>query len=186
VRLDHPRPYHPQTCGKVERFHQTQKKWLAAQPAAESLVQLQRQLDAFRRYYNCVRPHRAVNRSTPERAYAARPKAHPAGPRIQPHYRVRRDRVDTGGTVTVRHDSKLRHIGLGREHRGKRVLALIADRYLRVVDAETGQLLRDLLLDPSKDYQPLGRPPRPRRHQHPTPPAGGVKTGRRPPAGPRP
>ncbi|HET7277128.1 MAG TPA: IS481 family transposase [Dermatophilaceae bacterium] len=186
VRLDHPRPYHPQTCGKVERFHQTQKKWLAAQPAAQSLVQLQRQLDAFRRYYNRVRPHRAINRATPEQAYAARPKAHPTGPHLDPHYRVRRDRVDGGGTVTLRHDSRLRHIGLGREHRGKRVLALIADRHVRVVDAETGELLRALLLDPSKDYQPLGRPPGPRRHQQPTPPAGGVKTGRRPPTGPRP
>ena len=35
VRCDHSRPYHPQTCGKVERFQQTEKKWLAAQPPAE-------------------------------------------------------------------------------------------------------------------------------------------------------
>ena len=45
VKLDHSRPRHPQTCGKVERFHQTQKKWLAAQPPAATLAELQRQLE---------------------------------------------------------------------------------------------------------------------------------------------
>ena len=161
VRFDHSRPNHPQTCGKVERFHQTQKRWLAAQPPARSLPELQSQLDRFRRYYNTRRPHRAIDRQTPEAAYLARPKATPSLPKISPHYRVRRDKVDNGGVITIRYDSKLRHIGLGREHRGKRVLALIADRYIRVVDAETGELLRELTLDPSRDYQPLGRPPGP-------------------------
>jgi transposase InsO family protein len=56
VLFDHSRPYHPQTCGKVERFHQTQKKWLAAQPPAATVEELQRQLDRFRRYYNTIRP----------------------------------------------------------------------------------------------------------------------------------
>ena len=185
VRLDHSRPRHPQTCGKVERFHQTQKKWLAAQPPALTLAELQRQLDRFRRYYNTVRPHRAISRRTPAEAYAARPRAHPTGPRVSVHYRVRRDRVDTGGVITLRYDSRLRHIGLGREHRGTRVLALVADRYVRIVDLETGELLRELTLDPDRDYQPQGRPPGP-RPQHRTPPAAGVKTGRRPPEGPRP
>jgi Integrase core domain len=187
VRLDHCRAYHPQTCGKVERFHQTQKKWLAAQPAAASIGDLQRQLNRFRRYYNTVRPHRAIGRRTPAEAYAARPKAHPTGPRIRPHYRVRRDRVDTGGVITVRYDSRLRHIGLGREHARKHVLALIADRHIRVIEAKTGELLRDLELDPTKDYQPLGRPPGPAPGRRPpAPPAAGVKAGRRPPEGPRP
>jgi transposase InsO family protein len=165
VRFDHSRPYHPQTCGKVERFHQTQKKWLAAQPPAATLTQLQRQLDRFRRHYNTVRPHRAINRRTPAEAYDARPKATPAGPIHQRHYRVRRDRIDNGGVITLRYDSRLRHIGLGREHKRKRVLALIADLYIRVVDLETGELLRELTLDPTKDYQPLGRPqgPPPKR-----------------------
>ena len=186
VRFDHSRPYHPQTCGKVERFHQTQKKWLAAQPPATSIEQLQHQLDRFRRYYNQVRPHRALDRRTPAEAYAARPKAQPTGPRIPPHYRVRRDRSDKLGVVTLRYNSQLRHIGLGREHARQRIVMLIADLQIRVVDAETGELLRELVLDPAKDYQPLGRPPGPRPKQPTTAPADGVKAGRRPPHGPRP
>jgi len=162
VRLHHSRPYHPQTCGKVERFHQTQKKWLAAQPAPVQIADLQRQLDRFRRYYNTLRPHRAVGRRTPQQAYSARPKATPTKPSIPVHYRVRRDKADTSGVITIRYDSQLRHIGLGREHARKRVLALVADLYIRVVDAETGQLLRELTLNPNRDYQPLGRPPGPR------------------------
>jgi transposase InsO family protein len=162
-------PYHPQTCGKVERFHQTQKKWLAKQPPAATLTELQRQLDRFRRYYNTTRPHRALHRRTPGQAYAARPKAIPTGPRIDPHDRVRHDTVDAGGTITLRHDSRLHHIGLGREHAGKHVLALVhdrdvrvIDRDVRVIDRDTGRLLRALHLDPARDYQPLGRPPGPR------------------------
>jgi Integrase core domain len=116
VRFDHSRPYHPQTCGKVERFHQTQKKWLAAQHPAATITDLQRQLNRFRRYYNTVRPHRALDRRTPAQAYAARPHAAPTGPRIEHHYRVRRDRVDTSGVITIRYHSQLRHIGLGRRH----------------------------------------------------------------------
>ena len=162
VRLHHSRPYHPQTCGKIERFHQTQKKWLAAQPAPATLADLQRQLDRFRRYYNTVRPHRAIERRTPEHAYTARPKAKPTKPSIPVHYRVRRDKIDTSGVITIRYDSRLRHIGLGREHARKRILALVADLYIRIVDANTGELLRELTLDPSRDYQPRGRPPGPR------------------------
>lgn len=161
VRFHHSRPYHPQTCGKVERFHQTQKKWLAAQAPPTTLADLQHQLDCFRRSYNTVRPHRAVNRRTPEQAYQARPKATPAKPSIPVHYRVRRDKTDAIGVVTLRYDSQLRHIGLGREHARKRILMLLADRYARVVDAETGELLRELTIDPAKNYQPLGRPPGP-------------------------
>ena len=80
VRLHHSRPYHPQTQGKVERFDQTQKKWLGAQPPAADLAALQRQLDRFQRYYNTVRPHRALGRRTPVQAYNARSKAAPANP----------------------------------------------------------------------------------------------------------
>jgi transposase InsO family protein len=163
VRFHHSRPYHPQTCGKVERFHQTQKKWLAAQRPARTISELQHQLDRFRVYYNTVRPHRAIDRRTPAEAYQTRPKAQPAKPTIPVHYRTRRDKTDISGVLTIRYNSRLHHLGLGREHARKRVIALLADRYVRVVDAETGELLRELTLDPNRDYQPLGRPPGPPR-----------------------
>jgi transposase InsO family protein len=65
IRFVHSSPCHPQTCGKVERFHQTLKRWLRRQPGAATLTELQAQLDRFRAYYNAVRPHRAVGRRTP-------------------------------------------------------------------------------------------------------------------------
>ena len=151
------RPYHPQTCGKVERLHQTLKRYLARQTPAKTLSELQRQLDVFCHYYNAIRPHRALGGRTPLQAYSARVKARPPGsPSSEAHFRVRHDTVDAGGTVTLRHDSRLHHIGLGRAHKGKSIKLLVADRDIRVLDAQTGELIRRLTLDPSRDYQPIG------------------------------
>jgi transposase InsO family protein len=161
VRFDHSRPYHPQTCGKVERFHQTQKKWLAAQPAAATVRALQDQLDRFAAYYNTVRPHRALARRTPAQAYAARPKAFPTGPKIPAHYRVRNDTIDSGGTVTLRHNSRLHHIGVGAARAGTPVTLLVDDLHIRVIARHTSELIRELILDPNRDYQPRGLPPGP-------------------------
>jgi transposase InsO family protein len=157
ISFRHSTPYHPQTCGKVERFHQTEKKWLAQQPAAVGLRELRAQLDWFRRYYNTERPHRAVGRRPPQEAFEARPKAIPSG-KVLPipgHYRVRQDRIDTAGTITLRYNSRLHHIGIGRKHAGSRVLVLVADLEVRVL-TQDGELLRELTLDASRDYQPQG------------------------------
>jgi len=153
VVAKHSTPNHPQTCGKVERFHQTLKRYLARQPAADSLPILQLQLDAFRDYYNTERPHRARRGQTPAIAFGARLKARPAVDRARAHFRVRIDRVSKAGNVTVRYLSRLRHIGLGRAHVGQPVKLLIADDYVRVV-GEDGSLLRELVLDAGRDYQP--------------------------------
>src|SRR5437763_12266195 len=148
-------PNHPQTCGKIERFHQTLKRWLAKQPRARTLTELQAQLDRFRQYYNDQRPHRALGRKTPAAAYAARPQAAPTG--VAPrHERVRRDRIDDTGAVTLRHHGKLHHIGIGRTHARTHVLLLIQDLHIRVINEKTGELLRELVLDPTRDYQPRG------------------------------
>ena len=156
IRDVHSSPYHPQTCGKVERFHQTLKRWLAKQPQAETPQELQALLDRFRAYYNTVRPHRAIGRRTPAEAFDARPKATPSGPRIAAPFRLRRDRIDGGGAVTLRHDSRLHHIKVGRRHARTRVLMLVSGLEVRIV-SEDGELLRALTLDPTRSYQPLGR-----------------------------
>ena len=90
-------PGHPQTQGKIERFHRTLKAWLARQPPAADLPTLQDQLDRFRQLYNEERPHRALHRTTPGHAYRALPKAAPPGPHTAGHHRVRYDRLDTLG-----------------------------------------------------------------------------------------
>jgi transposase InsO family protein len=149
------RPYHPQTCGKVERFHQTQKKWLTAHPAA-TIADLQHLCDQFRVYYNQRRPHRALDRHTPIQAYIRRPKATPTGYVIPAHCRVRTDVIDAAGVITLRYNSRLHHIGLGRQRTGTKVTVLIDDLDIRVLDRNTGQLIRKLVLDPTRDYQPRG------------------------------
>jgi transposase InsO family protein len=151
----HSSPYHPQTCGKVERFHQTLKRWLAKQAAVPTVGDLQGQLDWFRAHYNTVRPHRAVGRRTPMAAFDARPQATPSGVghAFAAHYRIRHDRIDPSGVITLRYNSRLHHIGLGRRHAGLRVLVLVADLDVRVL-TEDGELLRELILDPNRNYQP--------------------------------
>ncbi|MGH2831281.1 MAG: IS481 family transposase [Solirubrobacteraceae bacterium] len=156
VTFKNSRPYHPQTCGKIERLHQTLKRYLAHQPAAGSLPELQAQLDTFAHYYNTTRPHRALEGRTPLQAYSARIKARPASQTTSDtHFRVREDKVDTNGTVTVRYMSRLHHIGLGRAYKGRSVKLLIADRNIRIIDPDTGQLIRELTLNPNRNYQPV-------------------------------
>src|SRR5215469_12605909 len=170
------RPNHPQTQGKAERFQQTLKKWLRAQqPQPATLTQLQALLDTFTTYYNQQRPHKSLpHRATPATAYHARPKATPGDRTAGTHERVRTDRIDTDGKVTLRHAGRLHHIGIGRTHARTRILLLVQDLDIRVINAATGELLRELTLDPGRDYQPTGRPPgppkgTPRRRKNPEP-----------------
>jgi hypothetical protein len=67
--------------------------------------------------------------------------------------RVRHDKIDTNGKLTLRHNSRLHHIGLGRRYTGTPVLVLVHDLHIRVLNT-SGRLLRDLTLDPTRDYQP--------------------------------
>ena len=151
------RPNHPTTCGKVERFHQTLKRWLTARPPAATLHELQTLLDQFEYEYNQQRPHSSLGDRTPTAAYHARPKA-TATTSHQNHYRVRRDRV-SHGNITLRVGGVLHHIGLGRHLHGTRILMLIDDLEVRVIHATTGEIIRTLTIDPNRRYHGTGRPP---------------------------
>jgi transposase InsO family protein len=158
------RPNHPTTCGKVERFQQTLKNWLRAPPRRPATTAgLQALLEEFVAIYNRQRPHRSLpHRATPATAYTTRPKAAPGADRAaDTHDRVRTDKIDKSGTVTLRVAGRLRHIGVGRPHAGTHVLLLAHDHHVRVVDAATGELLRELEIDTTRDYQPR-HPPTPK------------------------
>jgi transposase InsO family protein len=145
-------PSHPQTQGKIERFHQTLKRWLTAHPAATTLAQLQQQLDAFRDHYNERRPHRALNRQTPAQAYRDTPKALPTGARAPGHYRIRYDLVGSNGKVSLRRAGRMHHLGIGYQHRGTRILALADDTTVTVIALHTGEILSTHLIDPDRYY----------------------------------
>ena len=160
-------PGHPQTQGKIERFHQTLKKWLAGQPEAHTLADLNEQLAKFRHIYNHERPHRALNRRTPAQAYEATPKAGPAIAAQGEHFRVRLDRVDADGKATLRHAGRLKHLGIGRAHKHKRIILLVHGTEVTALEHGTGEILAEFTLDPTRSYQP-------RKQNTPGPKTGGV------------
>jgi hypothetical protein len=155
-------PNHPTTCGKVERFQQTMKKWLRAQPDQPATpTDLQTLIDRFTAAYNHHRPHRSLpHQATPAAIYTALPKALPTGSReTDTHTRVRHDRIDDSGVVTLRTAGRLHHIGIGRTHARTHIIMLADDLHVRIVNAATGELLRELTIDPTRDYQPQQRNP---------------------------
>ncbi len=98
------RPGRPTTQGKNERFHQTLFRWLDRQPFAETLDELQTQVDAFDQIYNTERHHQALaGRITPLQAWTATPKAASPAPPIPEQLREgSATRVlDKHGAITV-------------------------------------------------------------------------------------
>jgi transposase InsO family protein len=155
VAASHTRPYHPQSNGKAERFHQTVQKWLAKQPRAATLNELQAQLDLFRIIYNTQRPHRSLGRRFPADVWTHAPKS---GPSDRPL-----------GQPTTVHDSTVHAgkcyagpyaISVGAAHNGRRALTVITATTGHVfID---GHLIRQLTINPDQRAQPLhtrtGRP----------------------------
>lgn len=146
-------PNHPQTQGKIERFHQTLKLWLRSQPAATTLEELNEQLARFQHIYNIERPHRALNRQTPAEAYQALEKAEPGIRNGSTHWRVRYDHVGPTGTITVRYAGRLRHLGIGRAHQNTPIVLLMNGPDTIITTRHSGEILAEHTINPDKDYQ---------------------------------
>jgi hypothetical protein len=117
-----------------------------------SVAGLQAQVDRFVLFYDQQRPHRARERMTPFEAFLARDRAQPGTPLGTTRLRVRTDRIDDSGWVSLRYDSKMFHIGVRRRFKGTAIWLYIAGLDVRVVTFE-GELLRHLEIDPDRLYQ---------------------------------
>ncbi len=159
ISAGHSRPYHPQTNGKVERFHQTLKRWLTKQPPAASLDELQAQLDCFRHLYNHHRPHRSLSRQFPAQVWADAPKSGPADRPIGATTKTHTGTVDTNGIIRA---GARYSISLGAAHRSQKALVVITGTACHIFI--NGRLARRLTLDPTRRVQPIyNRPGHPGR-----------------------
>jgi transposase InsO family protein len=148
IATRHSRPYHPQTCGKVERFHQTLKQRLRANDPATTISELQAHLDDFRDYYNTRRRHRALGRRIPGDVWTATPKSGPADRPLPATTNTHHTIVARNGIVYVPNYA----IGVGRAHAGRPALVAITGRACHVfIDAT---LARTLRVDPNRRSQP--------------------------------
>jgi Integrase core domain len=145
-------PATPKPKAKSERFHQTLKRWLTPRPHPTDLNHLQALLDTFRTHYNTARPHRALpEHRTPAQAYTALPKAAPANAPTT-HFRIRHDSVDQFGKLTLRHRSRLHHLGIGRTHAHTPVLILVTAATVTVISKNHHRVLSSHHIDPDRNY----------------------------------
>ena len=146
------RPFHPQTCGKIERFHQTLKRRLRRLPLASDLAELQAQLDSFVAYYNAERPHRGIGRVTPLERWCATPPAVSLGVALPGPAKGVTVVVDDAGRLPVR--PWIIHVGVA--HAGRTARVMLDDTHAAVFIDDV--LVRHLELDHSRAYQPSGLP----------------------------
>jgi transposase InsO family protein len=154
TRLIHSSPYHPQTCGKVERHHQTFKKWLAQQPTPPATLQaLQDLLDTYQIYYNTVRRHSAIGRRTPRQAWdEAADAGRVGGPTnlpMQTDATLHTCTVDRDGAVRIGRRLKIR---VGRPYAGTRI-SIIRDGLTATAYTNQGHPMGYIHLDNTKTYQ---------------------------------
>lgn len=146
------RPYHPQTCGKVERFQQTMKKWLRRRTLADTITELQAQLDEFVAFYNHQRPHRANANRTPGERWAATPPAINLGIALPGPTQQLESLVGHNGVVGV----GPYRVNLGVAHAGKTTVVHYNDTHIAAYIDH--RLVRAIQIDPTRRYQPITSP----------------------------
>jgi transposase InsO family protein len=166
VQLINASPYHPQTLGKLERFHRTLKEWLTDEGPAQDLDHLQELLDGFRFHYNRQRPHQGIDDATPAERFDNQPQAQirstepfVAGQPTYPPHSILRKVTATGN---VGYSGKL--IQVGYRWAGARVRVIPVGDLVHIYHGE--QPVRVLVIDHDHYYQPLK--PRKTKRKEPT------------------
>jgi transposase InsO family protein len=157
-------PYHPQTCGKIERFWQTLKKWLRARPTPATIEALNDLLEQFHGFYNHHRPHRALRGATPAEAFTATQAARPAARPLPAPIYVTRHTVSPGsGNLTV----WPYRVNVGRRWAGHACDSIRDGEHIAIFSGTT--LIREFTADPTRDYQPGDKTTRTYRTREPKP-----------------
>jgi len=143
------RPFHPQTCGKVERFHQTLKRWLDARAHPADLAALQTLLDRFVERYNTRRRHRSIGRRTPLDVWTTTPRSGPAAHPIDVATVIFRSTTHRGRVWAGRRCC----IGIGNRYDGQLATVVVTGHSCHIFIS--GRFIRRLTINPGRYYQPL-------------------------------
>jgi Integrase core domain/leucine-zipper of insertion element IS481 len=138
---------HPQTCGKVERQHQTSQRWLAVQPTAATLAELNHQLDTWQHIYN-DRRHQELDGLTPNQAWAIAPASGPCGSPLPHPLRVTHEPISSSGCIPV--DGT--EIGIGRRHKHHTATVFRNGDHATIFINRS--FARELNIDRTRRYQP--------------------------------
>jgi transposase InsO family protein len=157
-------PSHPQTCGKIERFWQTLKKWLRAHPTPATVEELNELLAQFRDFYNHHRSHRALHGATPAEVFHATAKAHPADRPLPAPVFVSRHTVGVqSGNVFVAPYK----VNVGLRWAGHDCDVIRDGEHIAIFSGTT--LVRTFTADPTRSYQPGDKSTRTYRTREPKP-----------------
>jgi transposase InsO family protein len=157
-------PYHPQTCGKIERFWQTLKKWLLAHDPATSLTELNELLERFRDFYNHHRPHRAHRGATPAEVFAATINARPANTALDLPVFLTCNQVDArSGNIVV----GPYRVHVGMRWSGHHCHCIRDGDHITIFSG--ARLVRTLTADPTRRHQPSDKTTRTYRTREPKP-----------------
>src|SRR5512134_268668 len=139
---------HPQTQGKVERFHRTLGRRLRQWGVPDTHAGLGAALARFREEYNTVRPHEALEDDVPAARYQPSPRPFHATPTPW-HYPAGHDvrRLNANGALRYDHrgfyvSDALPHREVGCQQIGDRLLVSFRAFVVREINLRTGQTTR--------------------------------------------